>query len=340
MLKIKNDKHKQLEIDYEKTNKYSVKFEKLSDGKKISLMNDNMFKTMFVNSKNVKYGAKLISYFVESSYEELLSSIRILNNEVDKDNIYSKNQRCDYVAQINDAIVNIEVNCNSTIDALLKSLTYGYRWFTKDIKVGSGYTFTQTIQINLNNFSFKGIGEVIEIFYLQNDKQDVITDKLIFINVSIPNLREKWYNKGINELDELERYVLSLIETDVLKAREIGMDDEFMQNSIDEQVKFCMTDDLREAYDHDLAWKEECRRQGLEEGREQGLSEGRAEGKAQGLEEGRAEGREEGRAEGREEGRVEGREEIIKNMSRNGMSKQEISKMTNIPIREIEKILK
>lgn len=115
MLRLKNDKHKLLEVDYEKTNKYAIKFEKLSEGKKISLMNDNMFKTMFVNS-----------------------------NE-----------------------------------------------------------------------------DVIEIFYIQNDKRDVITDKLIFINISIPNLREKWYNKGINELSELERYILSLIETDIDIARAI-----------------------------------------------------------------------------------------------------------------------
>lgn len=265
---------------------------------------------MFVNSNNVKYGAKLISYFVDVSYEELLDRIRILNNEVDKDNVYSKNQRCDYVAQIDDTIVNIEVNCNSTILSLLKSLTYGYRWFTKNIRVGSEYIFTQTIQINLNNFAFKNSEDVIGIFYIQNDKRDVITDKLIFINISIPNLREKWYNNDINELSELERYILSLIETDIDTARAIGMDDEFMQDSINEQVKFCMTDDLREAYDHDLAWKEECRRQGLQEGREQG--------------------HEQGLQEGRKEGRKEERKEIIDRLINSSISDKEIKNIIKI----------
>lgn len=316
MLRIKNDNHKELEIDCENTSKYSIKFEKLSEGKKISLMNDNMFKTMFVNSNNIKYGAKLISYFVECSFEELLKNIRLLNNEVDKDNVYSKSQRCDYVAQIDESIVNIEVNCNATMESLLKSLTYGYRWFTKDIKVGSGYTFTQTIQINLNNFSFKESKDVIEIFYLQNDKGDILTDKLIFIMVSIPKLREKWYNESIEKLSEVERYILSLIETDIDSALEIVLGDEFMENSVKEQVKFCMTDDLREAYDHDLAWKEECKRQGLQEGREEGLKEGR------------------------EEGRAEGREELIRTMFKNGMASEEISKMTNISIEKVEDILK
>lgn len=311
MLRIKNDNHKELEIDSENTSKYAVKFEKLSEGKKISLMNDNMFKTMFVNSNNIKYGAKLISYFVECGFEELLKNIRLLNNEVDKDNVYSKSQRCDYVAHIDESIVNIEVNCNATMESLLKSLTYGYRWFTKDIRVGSGYTFTQTIQINLNNFSFKDSNDVIETFYLQNDKGDILTDKLIFIMVSIPKLREKWYNETGEKLSEVERYILSLIETDIDSALEIVLGDEFMENSVKEQVKFCMTDDLREAYDHDLAWKEECKRQGLQEGREEGLKEGR----------------EEGRAEGLQEGKKEERENIISKLKEKGLSIDEIDEL-------------
>ncbi len=134
--------------------------------------------------------------------------------------------------------------------------------------------------------------------------------------VSIPKLREKWYNETGEKLSEVERYILSLIETDIDSALEIVLGDEFMENSVKEQVKFCMTDDLREAYDHDLAWKEECKRQGLQEGRE------------------------EGREEGRKEGRAEGQAELIRNMFKNGMSSEEISKMTNISIEKIEDILK
>ena len=57
-------------------------------------------------------------------------------------------------------------------------------------------------------------------------------------------------------------------------------------------------------------------------------------------EEGRAEGREEGRAEGREEGRAEGREEerakLIIRMLANGMTPEQISSFTGIPIEEVE----
>ncbi len=117
--------------------------------------------------------------------------------------------------------------------------------------------------------------------------------------VSIPKLREKWYNETGEKLSEVERYILSLIETDIDSALEIVLGDEFMENSVKEQVKFCMTDDLREAYDHDLAWKEECKRQGLQEGREEGIK------------------------------------EVVNKLLRSGMTKDEISKILEIEINEL-----
>lgn len=70
------------------------------------------------------------------------------------------------------------------------------------------------------------------------------------------------------------------------------------------------------------------------------IKDGFAEGKAKGLEEGRAEGLEEGRAEGLEEGRAEGiakgieqrNIEIAKNMLRKGLSAEDISEMTGLPV--------
>ncbi len=64
---------------------------------------------------------------------------------------------------------------------------------------------------------------------------------------------------------------------------------------------------LRESYDHELAMQEEFKRQGLEEGRELGITEGQA--------------------------------SIVKNMLDNGISKEQISKMTKISLTDIEKYI-
>ena len=55
---------------------------------------------------------------------------------------------------------------------------------------------------------------------------------------------------------------------------------------------------------------------------------------------GKEEGKEEGREEGRTEGIAEGRLMIIKEMLKNGATKEQIAKMLNVEVEEIEKILK
>ena len=72
--------------------------------------------------------------------------------------------------------------------------------------------------------------------------------------------------------------------------------------------------------------------EGLAEGRAIGLAEGRAEGRAIGLQEGRAEGLAEGRAEGRAEGNNEGKTEVAINLKRMGMTDDDISKVTGLPV--------
>ncbi len=62
------------------------------------------------------------------------------------------------------------------------------------------------------------------------------------------------------------------------------------------------------------------------------IKDGFAEGKAKGLEEGRAKGRAEGRAEGIAKGIEQRNIEIAKNMLRKGLSAEDISEMTGLPV--------
>jgi predicted transposase/invertase (TIGR01784 family) len=85
-------------------------------------------------------------------------------------------------------------------------------------------------------------------------------------------------------------------------------------------------------------WRDE----GIEEGRAEGLAKGRAEGlakgRAEGREEGHAAGRAKGRTEGREEGRAEGRVEVAVNALKKGMSPEDVSEFTGLPLNEIHKL--
>ena len=91
------------------------------------------------------------------------------------------------------------------------------------------------IQISTNNFAFEGRDEVFNIHCDQDNKGEIYNDKLIFIEIYIPNLRKKWYNK--EELSEVEKYLLSLLETDIPTSLELGREDTIMNDYISESIE-------------------------------------------------------------------------------------------------------
>jgi predicted transposase YdaD len=72
---------------------------------------------------------------------------------------------------------------------------------------------------------------------------------------------------------------------------------------------------------------------------QKGRIEGKREGRIEGKREGRIEGKREGRIEGKREGRIEGKVEVLRDIYNSGKSIDEISKMTNIGVRELEEML-
>lgn len=72
---------------------------------------------------------------------------------------------------------------------------------------------------------------------------------------------------------------------------------------------------------------------------EDALDRGKYQGRIEGLEEGRKEGRKEGIKEGRREGIIEGKWELIKSMLQSGMTIDDVSRISKIPVKEIEDYL-
>ncbi len=140
-------------------------------------------------------------------------------------------------------------------------MEYARRLYAKKIKRGSKYQYTQVIQFNLNNFAFVENDKIVDTYYIQNEEGILLNDKLIFVQIYIPNLRKKWYTSGVENLSEAERYLLTLIEPEVETVVELGKGDELMEEYIDEAVE--VSDDfLGEAYDKECALKDLEHREG------------------------------------------------------------------------------
>ena len=331
MIGIKGYKFKTLH-DLELDNEYVLKLSRnIKKGQKISILSDTMLKAMFQNENRIKYSAKFLSYFIDVEYDDILNNICLAKNELDKNNENDKGERCDYVALLSDTSLNIEVNNNSSLEVLERNMEYAHRLYSKKIKRGEeNYQYTQVIQFNLNNFAFKGNDKIVDIYTVTNDDNIGLSNKLIFVQIYVPNLRKKWYTKGMKSLSEEEKYILALVEMDLDKLNDLGGEN-IMDEYVKEAEEVSFEGGVGEAYDKEWALRDQ--------GYRDGLSQGKAEGKAEGFSQGKAEGREEGKAEGKAEGISEGKNErnieIAKNMLNEGIDINIITKCTGLTNEDI-----
>ena len=93
----------------------------------------------------------------------------------------------------------------------------------------------------------------------------VLSDKIIFIQIYVPNLRKKWYTEGEKSLSEREKYILALVDMDLEKLKGLG-DEKVMNEYLKEAEEVSFEGDFGEAYDKEWALKDEGKREGIELG--------------------------------------------------------------------------
>lgn len=156
------------------------------------------------------------------------------------------------------------------METLERNIEFINRLYGSKTKIGSDYIYPKTIQFNLNNFFIEGNDKIVDKYFLQNNEKVKLTDKINIINIYVPNLMRKCYNKTNKELSDFERYLLILLEKDIDKAREIGGLDLFMKDTINEAINVSRLEGFGESYNHIAAEMEQEYKDGVEEGIEQG----------------------------------------------------------------------
>ena len=310
MIKIKNNTSLD-RYDYPVDSKYRVKLDKLKEGEKISIFSDAMFKTMFQNEKRLDYSALLASYFIEDvSYEELLNNLVLVKNEFDKNVAGQKGLRGDYVASIGDVKLNIEINNNYSREVMERNLEYAFRLYSSNNKRGKKDEYNQVIQICLNNFAFEDSDKIIETFTIRNEDGKALTNKFTSFQIYVSNLRKKCYTDNIENLNDLERFILILVERSIEFSKKLGKGHKIMEKYINDAINASSEDILLEAYDKEWALKDLGRREGYEEGYDSGYDSGFDEAKF----------------------------EMVRNMLIKNLDVNLISEITGLSLEEINKI--
>ena len=263
-----------------KNDAYELK--KRYKGYKIPIVSDAMFRTMFYNESRKKYGCYLIALLLKKDFNEIYNNTTLIKANIDEEKENKSRKTVDYLCRIDDVVVNVEMNRNSSKSSLERNLGYMFSLYNGGMSKGDDYFFETCIQININNFTFQGKNEVLDEYMIVNlkDSEEVYTNKIHIYNIYLPNIRKKDYNK----LEEYEKLLLVFNENDNNILNELSKGDKIMKEYIDDSRRASEEDEVIGMYDKELH-EERLRKSELREANENGRNEGIKEGIQQGKQE-------------------------------------------------------
>ena len=294
---------------------------------KISIVSDAMFETMINNESRKKYAAYLISLIFNFDYKSVLETLILEKEKLNKEKTYDSKRTVDFVCTINDIVYSIEMNNYSKPETLLRNIYYATALAQSKMRTGELYTYRKVIQINICNFTFEDEEKVLQDYGLYDKAGLLITDSLRFINIYLPNLRLKYYNKK-EELTTLEKYLLVMVEENEV-AEELGKGDILMEEYIKEANEASSDEEIMGLYDKELKQKSDqltfmkyAKEEGFDEGRKEGIAVGRKEGIEQGI----------------KKGAKDKTIEIANNLLNNGISIEIVSESTGLSFDELNNL--
>ena len=160
-----------------------------------------------------------------------------------------------------------------------------FRIYNKDVvrsKKISSYKYTKVIQINLNNYYYKEDDDIVKVFTI-NDGKVKCTDKITIVQVYLPLLRKKWYTLGVQNLDEREKFILSLYEMNIDSSKKLGGKIEIMNDYLEEAEEVMDDITFGESYDKELSTYEGGFDEEYDEGRLSGYDDGYSTGKEENI---------------------------------------------------------
>ena len=280
---------------------------------------DLVFKKLFGICDSNKYIRHLLKKILKISPKK----IKILNNEFIGDSYNKKNIVVDFIMGIDNGD-KIGIELNSIVSTYLKerNLLYMFRISGQDLDSGEDYSKLHNhIQIN---FDFKGHhfnpieeGKIVDI-----KSNKIMFDSLTIIRIDVPYFVKRCYNEDAEKLDSLTKFIgLMAIKTRKVLDK-IVKGDAIMEEIYEKAKEFSKDEQIVGAYN-------------LEEHRRKLMISEKKEGYREGIKKGKIEGKKEGRIEGIKEGKIEGIKSTVKNMLKEKLDINLISKVTGLSINEI-----
>ena len=308
------------------------------------IITDFVFKKILL--ENPKYAAKIISWICNLEYEKVVKGHFIDPNLSARKSI-EVHRVGDLIYKIDDnTYVDIEAYNKYSRNTDLKKLDYQNRAVSR-FSVTMDKRGKKTYNTDIKIYFIAIYGSSLKIMpFIKYDftfSQEFNNSQFVKISyVCLDKLETIKYTKGKQEMYEyfkaLTRISLKDIENILANSR-IVKKDKTLEGVYQSMLMFYKEDgsyDVKAFYEHRLIDEYQ---EGYGVGEDVGEARGLKRGQKIGMERGQKLGMERGQKIGMERGQMLERTNIIGSLSNRGLSNEEISNITSIPIEEVERIL-
>lgn len=233
--------------------------------------NDNVFKSIFCD----EHDTFLLKTLIERCLKIKIKLLEIHSPERIKENIYAKGQRLDVLVKADDKLINIEVNSGYYEALHRKSFGYAGSKYGEEVKVGESYfDMNDVIQINFTWGLPKKHPVLGEYPPIDSNTGIKFVDNFNIYEYNMDKIKELWYS------GDKEYEFLAIFDFDKEELKKVGSGDKYMTEfkkkveSLNNNARYkeflSAEEDMRKTNN---TFKEIGRREGIEIGKSEGVEE-------------------------------------------------------------------
>ena len=289
------------------------------EGEIIPLNFDYVFTSIFNNEKNINIIENFLSVYLEIPIEKIKEKVKLQSRELPLENKKIRRKQVDLIIEIEGEKINIELSNQMNQGIIERNIVYLCSIHARELKYGDNkyQNIKKTLQINLNNFKCNK-EKIKESYYIQNEEGEKLSEKIQIDVIDMEKARERCYTNSETKLARWCRIITSKRIEEIIEVMGDDLMEEEAREQLIEEVEEINRDDeviaLYSAYTQEELERNSIIYEETEKAREKALKEGRKEGIEQ------------------------GKKEIIIKMIENGISLEQISKLTNISIDELKNL--
>lgn len=215
----------------------------------INRTNDFLFKWIFGNQERKDLLLSFInSVLTDGGDEDIITDIELIDRELDPAFYADKASRVDILGETVDGQrINIEVQTSDDGDIDQRSLYYWSKIYQEQLQEGMKYKeLRPTIAINVLSFNYFPSEKYHNRFTILEEQEHYpLNDNLQLHFIEL----KKWTDLSIKARNRLERWLLFLANNDPIELEAIAMKDTTITKALEAEKKFLSDKQARYIYD-------------------------------------------------------------------------------------------